>query len=80
MRIVECLPDQHQWKYRGVSFRNSGERLAGSSATTIEYFDVYFCASCLKVVREKVIEKDSYQEIKYNATPLPPNSVERTVS
>ena len=70
--MVDCSPDKCKFEYGGVRFKDTREKLAGSGATRIEYYDYYFCTVCLGYQIKRLTEtSNSYQNIKFNATPLP---------
>lgn len=64
---------EHKFVYQGMTYR-CGHQLPGSSATSVEYFETYFCEKCLTKQYHSVGDQhDSYQAIKWNATPRDPN-------
>lgn len=69
-----CL---HSWTYGGVRYR-IGDRISGSSAHEINYFEAYYCQRCCerKFVKLEVTH-DSYHAIRFGATPMPEGAAAR---
>lgn len=62
---------EHNYQYCGLKYRDSGDKLAGSGATRIDYYDVYCCTKCLEEQRKPVIRcTNSYQKTLEGSTPL----------
>lgn len=69
--VLVHAPCDHHFDYVGLRFE-VGARRAGSSAHDVHYFESYRCRRCLEAKNIKLGEThDSYQPIRYGATPKP---------
>lgn len=64
-------PCPHDFVFVGIRYE-VGDRLPGSSAREITYFESYRCRHCLTVDNFRLREShDSFQPIRFGATPKP---------
>lgn len=62
---------EHNYVYGGVVYV-FGDRLPGSGARQVRYYDRYYCAGCLDYQYQRLdFVGSSYDEIRFNATPAP---------
>lgn len=63
---------EHTFVHGGVKFEYGG-RMPGSSAEWVIYYDWFFCTKCLESQYKRLSpypgDHDSYQAIRYGATP-----------
>ena len=70
---------EHAWSATGIRWRFGG-RMAGTSAQRVEYFEAFLCSRCCErfyVELGDSYSHDSYQKVRFNATPLEPNAMVR---
>lgn len=61
---------KHKFIYGGVKYHISNEKLPGSGAQYVFYFDWFYCEKCLEYEYRRLKEyTNTYQELAYNATP-----------
>jgi hypothetical protein len=62
---------EHDYTYLGLQYRDDGQLRPGSGATTIRYFNTFFCRKCLHKVFERTDEThSSYDRRRPDATPM----------
>lgn len=64
----ETTDCDHDYNYLGVQWLDDGVLRPGSGATTIRYFNTFFCRRCLHKVFERTDEKHTSYEKRHPDT------------
>ena len=61
---------EHRFIYKGIVYHSTGTPMAGTGATPIRYYEEFFCEKCLIKKRKFCGSGHTYENIRYNATPI----------
>jgi len=68
--ITDEVTCSHEYQYMGLKYQDTGDKLPGSGATNIAYFDAFFCSKCLDTKKRRVDRTtNSYQKPLEGSTP-----------